>query len=656
MAVNLSLFAGAGAQFFNNNGVPLAGGLIYTYLAGTSTPAAAYTTSTGLIAHANPIVLDAAGRIATGEIWLTTGVDYKFLVKTSVGVQLGSYDNIPSINDFTSIYAGLANTSNPALGDALVGFRQSNASGNLTGAVGRTVHTKLQESVSVKDFGAVGNGVTDDTEAFILAIASVTAGGSRLYVPEGTYIITSTLTVDGFVNIEGDGILNTVIKASGNFSAVLTFSPTAYYCYVSNLSINTDLTTTECVSIQRPAVVTRFYNVEFRGDKSGNLIYSNGDNTEFESCTWYLGVRETNAINLDSYNQNTGFLNCRFGGFGTGIIISDTLSPANRVEGTRIDNCYFINTGAYNILLGNSLLTCISNCVLDQATDTSLYLQTGATNVLVSNSWLGLRYYLDGTPTITQVASVATVTMTQPHYLSTGQLISVAGATQAAYNTLATITVTGANTFTYPVTGSPASPATGTILIRRPGQSLFVTAGCDGITLANNVIHGGTNGAIFASSSVSRSSNVIINSNQFTQAYSASLGLSDVDNCTVTSNVEISTPPNSWYTTNNNPAYGNYLFADNHWQNPAPAFYDTNATYRFGNDTGIVGKNRGNNTPPGAVTSFAIAHGLFTTPASVVVTPSLPITNYYISAISTTTFTVTWTGAAAPTLYWTAEV
>lgn len=45
MGVSLSMYAGAGAQFFDNNGNPLAGGLIYTYAAGTTTPAATYTSS-----------------------------------------------------------------------------------------------------------------------------------------------------------------------------------------------------------------------------------------------------------------------------------------------------------------------------------------------------------------------------------------------------------------------------------------------------------------------------------------------------------------------------------------------------------------------------------------------------------------------------------
>ena len=64
-----------------------------------------------------------------------------------------------------------------------------------TGASSRTVENKLQESVSVKDFGAVGDGVTDDTTAIQNAINSLTTGGS-VYLPTGTYKITATLTDD----------------------------------------------------------------------------------------------------------------------------------------------------------------------------------------------------------------------------------------------------------------------------------------------------------------------------------------------------------------------------------------------------------------------------------------------------------------------------
>jgi hypothetical protein len=98
MTVNLSAFAGAGAQFFDNNGDPLSGGLVYSYDAGTTTPRATYTSSTGGTANSNPIVLDSAGR-TPAEIWLTEGYAYKFIVRTSAGVLIGTYDNIPAIID-----------------------------------------------------------------------------------------------------------------------------------------------------------------------------------------------------------------------------------------------------------------------------------------------------------------------------------------------------------------------------------------------------------------------------------------------------------------------------------------------------------------------------------------------------------------------------
>lgn len=189
MTVNLSYFAGAGWQFFDNNGSPLVGGLLYTYAAGTTTPQTTYTSNTGLTPNSNPIVLDAAGRVS-GEIWLTQGVSYKFVLKTSTGVQLGSYDNISGVSDSVDVYAALANTNDNTKGDALIGFKQSNTSGFLSGAVARTVNDKFQETVSVKDFGAVGDGVTNDTDAFVAASAYITAQkGGKLIVPAGTYLV-----------------------------------------------------------------------------------------------------------------------------------------------------------------------------------------------------------------------------------------------------------------------------------------------------------------------------------------------------------------------------------------------------------------------------------------------------------------------------------
>jgi hypothetical protein len=98
MAVNLSPVGGAAVQFFDNSGNVLTGGKLYTYLAGTTTPATTYTTNSGITAHANPIILDAAGRVpSSGEIWLTAGVQYKFVLKDANDVQLWTVDNLSGL-------------------------------------------------------------------------------------------------------------------------------------------------------------------------------------------------------------------------------------------------------------------------------------------------------------------------------------------------------------------------------------------------------------------------------------------------------------------------------------------------------------------------------------------------------------------------------
>ena len=227
--VTLSLLAGAAAQFFDNSGNPLTGGYLYTYSAGTTTPLETYTSNLGTVYHSNPIVLDAAGRV--NEIWLTNGFGYKFVLKDSNNVLIGTYDNIPSSsqppisNDASSIYYEFGQNTNA--GSFIVGetyaitfvgttnFQTIGASSNTVGThftatgVGsgtgvaqfsRTVQSRLQDYVSIKDFGAACDGATDDTVAFQAAVDSlgdlsnVRRSGMTLVVP-GPTIISDTIVI-----------------------------------------------------------------------------------------------------------------------------------------------------------------------------------------------------------------------------------------------------------------------------------------------------------------------------------------------------------------------------------------------------------------------------------------------------------------------------
>lgn len=167
MTVSLSMLGGAGWQFFDNNGDPLSGGLLYTYDAGTTTPRATYTSSSGGTANANPIVLDSAGRTPQ-EVWLTNGVLYKFVLKTSADVLIGTYDNISGQGFYEDLAAALAASS----GSSLVGFI-----GAGSGAVAQTVQSKLRQIVHVDDY----NG---DIAA---AVAALPAEGGEVHFAAKTY-------------------------------------------------------------------------------------------------------------------------------------------------------------------------------------------------------------------------------------------------------------------------------------------------------------------------------------------------------------------------------------------------------------------------------------------------------------------------------------
>jgi hypothetical protein len=198
MAVNLSALAGAGQQFFDNNGNPLTGGKLYSYAAGTTTPQTTYTSASGSTAHTNPIVLDSAGRVAAGEIWLTAGQNYKFVLKISTEVTIATWDNITGING-TGITSNASQVTYDPAG---------------TGAVATTVQAKLRQYVSVMDFGATGNGTTDDTTAIQTALNTIfTAGGGTVFVPAGTYKISAPLIVRTNTILEGVGYASKIVQS-----------------------------------------------------------------------------------------------------------------------------------------------------------------------------------------------------------------------------------------------------------------------------------------------------------------------------------------------------------------------------------------------------------------------------------------------------------
>lgn len=148
-------------QFFATDGTPLAGGLLYTYNAGTTTPLATYTDSTGNTENTNPVQLDSRGEAA---VWLGSSL-YYMVLKTSTGTQIWTADNVGGVvtvsgvqtltnKTFVSPVLGAATaTSINFGGSSLSSYISSSYTGTLTGVTatvtGTIKYVKVGDHVTV---------------------------------------------------------------------------------------------------------------------------------------------------------------------------------------------------------------------------------------------------------------------------------------------------------------------------------------------------------------------------------------------------------------------------------------------------------------------------------------------------------------------------
>lgn len=127
-------------------------------------------------------------------------------------------------------------TATPAAADSIVGVQGGNVRRFLvsalgaavaflqagTGAVSRSMQDKLRETLSVKDFGVVGDGVTDDTLNLRAALTYAAQNGLKIFWPSGSYAISGNLLpMSSFsspsLNIEFGAVVSITVTGSGNF-------------------------------------------------------------------------------------------------------------------------------------------------------------------------------------------------------------------------------------------------------------------------------------------------------------------------------------------------------------------------------------------------------------------------------------------------------
>lgn len=190
----MQLLANGKQQFIDQNGAPLVGGYVYHYLPNTSTLTTTYQDQAGQTANTNPVHLDSRGQAV---IWASGTL--RQVVTDALGVTI--WDQVVSVPDVSAAATALQTALAQQSGSSLIGFAQP-----APNAVPRVVQDKLREiQVSVQDFGAVGDGVADDTTAFQNALTYVAAkGGGIVRAPApGQYRLTAKITIPAYVLLLG---------------------------------------------------------------------------------------------------------------------------------------------------------------------------------------------------------------------------------------------------------------------------------------------------------------------------------------------------------------------------------------------------------------------------------------------------------------------
>lgn len=220
MSINLGLLPMPRLQFFDANGVPLAGGKIYTYAAGTTTSLVTYQDAQSAAANTNPVVLDAGG-FAT--IFLTAA-NYKIVAQNSASVQQWSIDNVSAV----SLAELLANNS----------FASLAVSGSVTIGGDETVSGKIT-SASLEVTGAAA--IDGNLTAASAAIAGNETVGGTLGVTGATALAAAALT--GALTVAGATTLSGAVNIGALTLAAYILAQIPAAAALAGTAILTDVTT-----------------------------------------------------------------------------------------------------------------------------------------------------------------------------------------------------------------------------------------------------------------------------------------------------------------------------------------------------------------------------------------------------------------------------
>ncbi|HVM93411.1 MAG TPA: glycosyl hydrolase family 28-related protein [Terriglobales bacterium] len=349
-----------------------------TYLSGTGfTPGTTtqLTLSTGPGSAANMwVFFDAA--FQTPDTWslnVATNV-VTFNSPIPVGVQevnikVGSTIAVGTPGSGTVTDASVA--ANAGIQSSKLSYNEGGA-----GAVTRTVQSRLRDIVSIKDFGAKGDGTTDDTAAIQAAMNSLSSGG-ELYVPVGTYIVnpsgSSVLTwsMSEPLRVTGAGAGASILQTNSTANASI-LNATAGTIELSDIGLYGPVTAASAGTLLTTAVDHKFTRVDF--------------------CRYFHGFSGTANVGLlDGCHFGTEFINGPISTSSVGAVVN------GYAGGINFTNCiaYVPSAPVITPAAGINVISCgacqISNSnIIRQGANVLVNPQSGQTvsSLQISNTYL----------------------------------------------------------------------------------------------------------------------------------------------------------------------------------------------------------------------------------------------------------------------------
>ena len=196
-----------------------------------------------------------------------------------------------------------------------------------TGAVSRTVQAKERDIVSVKDFGAVGDGTTDDTAAIQAAITANYDGS--IYFPPGTYKVASTLNITDAISIYGAGRDATIITwTSTTLDVISVASATAVHF--------------QGIKFDGPASATAGAIITLAHSGAGVNYFSS-----FQDCTFSRGYDQIKTVSAAAWTIR----NCYFSAWVRRSVTVASANTPDAGDSSIYGNCIFANGIASSVAI-----------------------------------------------------------------------------------------------------------------------------------------------------------------------------------------------------------------------------------------------------------------------------------------------------------------